>query len=80
MTIVLIKDDEGKRVIEVDGQTSEWSRRCGVGRHTSKPNGTSSRRCRPSSTQRGGDENASAVSEEDIERIDDETVVLRTRG
>lgn len=79
MTIALTKDDEGKRVIESDGSD--------VGMVTKIRHGTAHVEAEPDVVETlqteldagGSDENTYAVSEEDIERIDDETVVLRTR-
>jgi sporulation protein YlmC with PRC-barrel domain len=79
MTIALSKDDEGKRVIESDGSD--------VGMVAEVRHGTAHVEAEPGIVEAlqteldagGSDENTYAVSEEDVERIDDETVVLRTR-
>ncbi|ODR81873.1 hypothetical protein BG842_24220 [Haladaptatus sp. W1] len=79
MTIALTEDDQGKRVIEADGTA--------VGMVTEVRHGTAHVEADPSVVETlqteldtgGNNENTYAFSEGDIERIEDDTIVLRTR-
>ena len=80
MTAALTESDEGKRVIEADGT--------GVGMVTEVRHGTAHVEAEPSVVEAlqteldagGNSENTYALSEGDIERIEDERIVLRTRS
>ncbi|WP_266074911.1 PRC-barrel domain containing protein [Haladaptatus caseinilyticus] len=80
MTTAITKDDEGKRVVEADGAE--------IGVVADVRHGTAHVEAEPSVVEKmkqelsagGSDENTYALSEDAIEKIEDDRVVLQTRG
>ncbi|WP_458206971.1 PRC-barrel domain containing protein [Haladaptatus sp. NG-SE-30] len=79
MTIALTEEDEGKRVVEADGDE--------VGIVEDVRHGTAHVDADPAVVERmktelgtgGSDENTFALSEDAIERIEDDEIVIQTR-